>query len=39
VLDTTLVVKGQGPFNHRDVNTLVKVGEPRLNPVQLPREF
>ena len=40
VQDTMLAVHGQAePFRHRDVNTLVKVGEPRLNPVQLPREF
>ena len=39
VLDTMLEVHGQGPFRHRDVNTLVKVAEPRVNPVQLPREF
>ncbi len=39
VLDTMLMVRGQGPFQHRDVNTLVKVAGPRLNPVQLPREF
>ena len=37
--DTMLMVRGQGPFQHRDVNTMVKVAEPRLNPVQLPREF
>ena len=35
VLDTTLVVHGQGPFNHRDVNTLVKVAEPVPNPLML----
>ena len=35
VLDTTLVVHGQGPFNHRDVNTLVKVAEPTPNPLML----
>jgi len=40
VQDTMLAVHGQAePFRHRDVNTLVKVAEPRLNPVQLPREF
>src|ERR1700754_360600 len=27
VLDTVLIVHGQGPFQHRDVNTLVKVAE------------
>ena len=33
VSDTTLIVKGQQePFLHRDVNTLVKVGEPDMNP-------
>ncbi len=33
VSDTTLVVKGQAePFLHRDRNTLVKVGEPDMNP-------
>ena len=32
VSDTTLVVKGQGPFLHRDRNTLTKVGEADLNP-------
>jgi hypothetical protein len=35
VLDTVLVVHGQGPFNHRDVNTLVKVAEPSPNPLML----
>lgn len=35
VLDTTLVVHGQGPFDHRDVNTLVKVAEPTPNPLML----
>jgi hypothetical protein len=33
VLDTMLVVRGQGPFQHRDVNTLVKVAEPTPNPL------
>ncbi len=34
VSDTTLVVRGQAePFRHRDVNTLVKVGEPSPNPL------
>lgn len=32
VSDTTLVVKGQGPFLHRDRNTLIKVAEADLNP-------
>ncbi len=33
VSDTTLQVRGQDePFRHRDQNTLVKVGEPDLNP-------
>ena len=35
VLDTVLVVHGQGPFQHRDVNTLVKVAEPTPNPLML----
>jgi hypothetical protein len=35
VLDTLLVVHGQGPFQHRDVNTLVKVAEPTPNPLRL----
>ena len=35
VLDTMLVVHGQGPFQHRDVNTLVKVTEPVPNPLML----
>ena len=38
VLDTTLIVHGK-PFNHRDVNTLVRVAEPTPNPVLLPRQF
>ncbi len=34
LLDTTLIVKGRdAPFQHRDQNTLVKVGEPNLNPL------
>jgi len=33
VLDTMLVVHGQGPFQHRDVNTLFKVSEPTPNPL------
>jgi len=32
VLDTTLEVRGQGPFAHRDQNRLVKVAEPQPNP-------
>lgn len=33
VSDTTLIVKGRDePFLHRDRNTLVKIGEPDLNP-------
>ena len=32
VLDTTLEVRGQGPFTHRDQNRLVKVAEPKPNP-------
>lgn len=35
VLDTVLVVHGQGPFHHRDANTLVKVAEPTPNPLML----
>ena len=35
VLDTMLAVHGQGPFQHRDVNTLVKVAEPTPNPLML----
>jgi hypothetical protein len=34
VSDTTLAVRGRAePFLHRDRNTLVKVGEPRPNPL------
>jgi hypothetical protein len=32
ILDTTLIVHGK-PFNHRDVNTLVRVAAPVPNPV------
>jgi hypothetical protein len=40
VLDTMLMVRGQSePFRHRDVNTLVKVAEPKVNPVQRPRSL
>jgi hypothetical protein len=35
VQDTMLDVHGQGPFRHRDVNTLVKVAEPTPNPLML----
>jgi hypothetical protein len=35
VLDTMLVVHGQGPFQHRDVNTLYKVAQPTPNPLML----
>ena len=36
VLDTMLLVRGQAePFQHRDVNTLVKVAEPTPNPLML----
>jgi hypothetical protein len=38
VQDTMLEVRGQGPFRHRDVNTMVKVAEPMPNPVQLPKK-
>ena len=34
VLETMLLVRGQ-PFQHRDVNTLVKVAEPTPNPLML----
>jgi hypothetical protein len=34
VLDTMLMVHGK-PFQHRDVNTLVKVAEPAPNPLML----
>jgi len=34
VLDTMLMVHGK-PFQHRDVNTLVKVAEPTPNPLML----
>ena len=34
VLDTMLLVHGK-PFQHRDVNTLVKVAEPTPNPLML----
>jgi hypothetical protein len=34
VLDTVLIVHGK-PFDHRDVNRLVKVAEPRPNPLLL----
>jgi hypothetical protein len=36
VSDTMLTVRGQaGTFRHRDVNTLVKVAEPKPNPLML----
>jgi hypothetical protein len=35
VQDTMLDVHGQGPFRHRDVNTLHKVAEPTPNPLML----
>ena len=38
VLDTMLMVRGRAePFLHRDRNTLVKVAEPRPNPLALAR--
>jgi hypothetical protein len=38
VLDTMLTVRGRDePFRHRDRNTLVKVAEPKPNPVALLR--
>ena len=33
VSETTLEVRGQGPFLHRDANRLVKVAEPQPNPL------
>jgi hypothetical protein len=33
VSETTLEVRGQGPFIHRDVNRLVKVADPLPNPL------
>jgi hypothetical protein len=33
VSETTLEVRGQGPFIHRDVNTLVGIAEPQPNPL------
>jgi hypothetical protein len=35
VSETTLVVRGQRPFVHKDVNRLVKVAEPKPNPLML----
>ena len=36
VLETMLLVRGRDPpFQHRDVNTLVKVAEPTPNPMML----
>ena len=36
VLDTMLLVRGRpAPFQHRDVNTLVKIAEPTPNPLML----
>ena len=32
VIETTLEVRGQGPFNHRDINRLVKIAEAKPNP-------
>ena len=32
VQETTLVVRGQGPFIHRDENRLIKIAEPEPNP-------
>ena len=37
VLDTVLIVHGK-PFQHRDVNTLVKVAEAKPNPLMLLRD-
>jgi hypothetical protein len=37
ISDTTLTVRGRSePFIHRDVNTLVKIGEPTPNPMMRP---
>ena len=33
VLETTLFVRGQGPFVHRDENRLAKIAEPEPNPL------
>ena len=33
VSETTLEVRGQGPFIHRDVNTLTRVAAPKPNPL------
>lgn len=33
ISDTMLDVRGQGPFRHRDRNTLFKVAEPKPNPL------
>jgi hypothetical protein len=38
VSDTMLAVRGQAEFRHQDRNTLVKVGEPPVNPTQLIRK-
>jgi hypothetical protein len=35
VSETTLEVRGQGPFIHRDVNTLKRVAAPKPNPLAL----
>ena len=36
VSDTTLIVRGQAePFMHRDRNRLVKIAEPKPNPLML----
>jgi len=32
VIQTTLEVRGRGPFTHRDENRLVKIAEPKPNP-------
>ena len=33
VSETRLEVRGQGAFNHRDVNRLLRVAEPEPNPL------
>ena len=35
ISETTLEVHGQGPFIHRDVNRLVRIAEPKPNPLML----
>jgi hypothetical protein len=35
VSETTLTVRGQGPFDHRDENRLFKIAEPQPNPLMV----